>query len=334
MIPIRTTAEARPGDTLRKHRSRLALYRFRIVPEYARPVPELRHLRYFVAVAEELNFSRAAERLHMAQPPLSVAIRQLEQEIGTNLFVRTTHEVRLTEAGTALLSGARRTLEEAQAAVAAARRAAAGELGSLRIGYNWSARFETLPALGRAFGQHYPDVELLAEEMRPRRMPEALRSGTIDVALALYPELADGLTYRTIRREPVVALLASTHPLAHEPHVELGALAEECLLFPRELAPRLHDFYVHLCRSAGFEPKHSGESSRTRLTIGTWEASTAALLPQSVSDHLPTGVVAIRISAPPELLETQLSWRSENENPTIAAFVELSSRIFAPAERV
>jgi DNA-binding transcriptional LysR family regulator len=297
-------------------------------------MPELRHLRYFVAVAEELNFSRAAERLHMAQPPLSVAIRQLEQEIGASLFVRTTHEVRLTDAGAALLGGARRTLDEAQAAVTAAQRAAAGELGRLRIGYNWSARFETLPALGQASGHRHPDVELLTEEMRPHRMPDALRSGTIDIALALYPELADGFSYRTIRREPVVAVLPSIHPLALERQVELGALAEECLLFPRELAPRLHDFYVHLCRSAGFEPKHGAESSRTRLTIGTWEASTAALLPQSISNHLPTGVVAVDISVPSDLLESQLVWRGDNESPTLAAFVELASRVFAPAERV
>jgi DNA-binding transcriptional LysR family regulator len=261
-----------------------------------------------------------------------VAIRQLEQEIGTNLFVRTTHEVRLTEAGAALLSGARRTLEEAQAAVAVAQRAAAGELGSLRIGYNWSARYETLPALGQAFRHRYPDVELLADEIRPNRMHEALRSGTIDIALALYPEVADGFSYRTIRREPVVAMLSSTHPLAHEPHVELAALAEECLLFPRELAPRLHDFYVQLCRSAGFEPKHGAESSRTRLAIGTWAPSTASLLPRSVTDHLPTGVVAVRVSAPSELLEAQLIWRSENESPTVAAFVELASGVFAAAE--
>jgi DNA-binding transcriptional LysR family regulator len=297
-------------------------------------MPELRHLRYFVAVAEELNFSRAAERLHMAQPPLSVAIRQLEQEIGASLFVRTTHEVRLTEAGTALLSGARRTLAEAQAAVTAAQRAAAGELGSLRIGYHWSARFETLPALGQAFRRRYPDVELLAEEMRPSGMPAALRSATIDVALALYPDLADGFSYRTIRREPVVAVLSSTHPLAGEPEVDLGALADECVLFPRELAPRLHDFYVGLCRSAGFEPKHGMESSRTRLTVGVWEASTAALLPRSVSHHLPSGVIAVRVSAPSDLLEDQLIWRSENENPAVAAFVGLSSSVFAAAERV
>src|SRR6516225_9771257 len=103
---------------------------------------ELRHLRYFVAVAEELNFSRAADRLHMAQPPLSAAIRQLEQELGTELLVRTTREVKLTEAGRALLHGARRTLSELDRTIAATRRAAAGELGSLRVAFSWSARFE------------------------------------------------------------------------------------------------------------------------------------------------------------------------------------------------
>src|SRR6516225_826703 len=116
---------------------------------YADAVPELRHLRYFVAVAEELNFSRAARRLRMAQPPLSVAIRQLEQELGTSLFHRTSREVKLTEAGAVLLEGARRTLAEADHALTAARRVGAGELGWLRIGYGWYTAFETLPALGR-----------------------------------------------------------------------------------------------------------------------------------------------------------------------------------------
>jgi hypothetical protein len=110
-----------------------------------RAVPELRHLRYFVAVAEELNFSRAARRLRMAQPPLSVAIRQLEQELGAELFLRSSREVTLTEAGRTLLDGARRTLAEAERAMAEARRASAGEVGSLRLAFSWSARFETLP---------------------------------------------------------------------------------------------------------------------------------------------------------------------------------------------
>jgi DNA-binding transcriptional LysR family regulator len=297
-------------------------------------MPELRHLRYFVAVAEELNFSRAAERLHMAQPPLSVAIRQLEQELGTNLFVRTSREVRLTDAGMALLDGARRTLAEAEAAVTATRRAAAGEVGSLRIGYNWSARFDTLPALGQALKRTYPDVELLAEEMRPNRMPASLRAGAIDVALALYPEVVDGLAYQTVRREPIVALLSATHALAHEDAVGLEALADEFLMFPRDLAPRLHDFYVGLCRRAGFEPKLSSESARSRWTIGTWGASTAALLPASVSNDLPDGVVAVPITGLSEALEFQLAWRTDSHNPALAAFIALADGVFAPMPQV
>jgi DNA-binding transcriptional LysR family regulator len=296
-------------------------------------VPELRHLRYFVAVAEELNFSRAAKRLQMAQPPLSVAIRKLEQEIGTSLFIRNSREVKLTEAGRALLPGARSTLAEADAALTAARRAGAGELGSLRIGYNWSARFDTLPRLGRAFQQHRPDVELLTEEMRPNRMSVALRSGAIDVALALFPEISGELSYRRIRRERVVAVLSSSHLLAREEEIRLDALAEEFLLFPRHIAPRLHDFYVNLCRSAGFEPKRGNESSRTRLTIGTWEASTTALLPQSVASNLPDGVVAIPISAPADLLETELVWRTDDESRIVAALLEVSGNVFAESFR-
>jgi DNA-binding transcriptional LysR family regulator len=294
-------------------------------------VPELRHLRYFIAVAEELNFSRAAKRLNMAQPPLSVAIRQLEQEIGASLFHRSSREVRLTEAGAALLAGARRTLTEAEAAVSAAQQAAAGEVGCLRVGYNWSAHFETLPALGRAFQQRRPGVELLTEEMRPNRMPAALRSGTIDVALALYPEVVGELSYLPIRRERVVAVLASTHPLAHEQAISLEALADEFLLFPREVAPRLHDFYVNLCRSAGFEPKQGGESSRSRFTVGTWDASTTGLFPESVSTDLPAGIVAVPIAGPAKALQSELVWRSDNESPTLTAFVEVAGGVFTAA---
>ena len=174
---------------------------------------ELRHLRYFIAVAEELNFSRAAERLHMAQPPLSAAIRRLERDLGVDLFVRTTREVRLTDAGRAFLDGARRTLADADRASEDANRAAAGELGQLRIAYSWSTRFETLPALGRAFRATYPDVELLAQEMWNARMPAAFASGSIDIALSLSPEIAAELQLEPIRkcpRAPAAARLASS----------------------------------------------------------------------------------------------------------------------------
>jgi len=294
-------------------------------------VPELRHLRYFVAVAEELNFSRAARRLRMAQPPLSVAIRQLEQELGTRLFERSSREVRLTEAGSAFLPGARRTLADAEAAVVAARRAGSGEVGSLRVGHNWSSRFETLPALGQAFTSRHPDVELLTEEMRPNRMAAALRSGTIDVALALYPDIVAEFSFQLVRKEPVVAVLSTSHPQAKADTIGLAALADDFLLFPREVAPRLHDYYVSLCRRAGFEPRLGGDSSRTRWTIGTWDASTTALFPQSVAKDLPDGVVAIPIDEPLGILETYVLWRTDDQSPTVEAFVEVSSAVFTLA---
>jgi DNA-binding transcriptional LysR family regulator len=293
-------------------------------------VPELRQLRYFLAVAEELNFSRAARRLNMAQPPLSVAIRQLEQEVGAPLFLRNSREVKLTESGAAFLDGARRTLAEADAAVTAARRAAEGELGNVRLGYSWSARFETLPALGQAFKSSRPDVELLAEEMWNGRMPAALRARTIDVAVALCPEIAGELAYAPIRSEPVMALLPAGHALAHEDEIDLAALADEdFMFFPRDLGPRLHDFLVALCRRAGFEPRRDGESFHTRWTIGSWGSDTVALVPRSVSLDLPEGVAAVRIVAPAGRLETQLVWRSDDDSPTVGAFVELSANVFA-----
>jgi DNA-binding transcriptional LysR family regulator len=296
-------------------------------------MPELRHLRYFVAVAEELNFSRAAKRLNIAQPPLSVAIRQLEQELGTSLFHRSSREVKLTDAGNAFLPGARRTLAEAGAAVVAAQRAGAGEIGSLTVAYNWSSRFETLPGLGQAFTSRYPDVELATEEMRPNQMPAALRAGAIDLGLALYPEMSRELHYQRVRREPVVAVLSVDHPLAAEREIQLGELADEFLLFPRELAPRLHDFYVNLCRRAGFEPRFGGDSARTRWTLGTWDASTTALFPASVSTDLPDGVVAIPVAEPPGTLETHLVWLAENETAIVTGFVEVAKGVFEARPR-
>jgi DNA-binding transcriptional LysR family regulator len=295
---------------------------------------ELRHLRYFVAVAEELNFSRAAERLHMAQPPLSAAIRQLEQELGTELLLRTTREARLTEAGQTFLEGARRTLAELERARRDAQRAAAGELGQLRVGFSWSARFETLPAIGRSFRLTHPDVSLLTEEMWNTRMLPALRSGAIDAAVALCPEIGGGFSYQRIRSEPVVALLARSHPLADRQALELGALADEgFLLFPRELAPRLYDFMVSLCRRAGFEPVARRESfhSGWELQILT-DVDVVALAPASVALELPEGIVAALVTDPPDQLETAIVWRKDDPSPASRAFREAAQAAFSDAD--
>jgi DNA-binding transcriptional LysR family regulator len=293
-------------------------------------MPELRHLRYFVVVAEELNFSRAATRLHMAQPPLSVAIRQLERELGTDLFQRTTREVRLTEAGRVLLDGARRTLAEADRAVAGAKRAAAGELGQVTVAFSWSARFATLPTLGQAFGSRYPDVQLITQEMWNTDMESALHSGAVDVAISLCPELPPDIADEVIRTESVVAILAAKHPLANEEAISLGALADdEFVLFPRELAPRLYDVMVGICRHAGFEPKLRSESFHTGWDIlRLADVPVVAIAPGSVAGELPEDVAAVPLSEPTDVLETRLLWLDDDPSPTVQAFLDTARAVY------
>jgi DNA-binding transcriptional LysR family regulator len=291
---------------------------------------ELRHLRYFIAVAEELNFSRAAERLHMAQPPLSAAIRQLERDLGVDLFIRTTREVTLTDAGYAFLQGARRTLADADRAAEDAKRAAAGEIGSLRLAYSWSMRFETLPALGRAFKASHPDVQLLAQEMWNARMPSAFANGSIDLALSLCPEIAPELELAPIRKERLVALLPEAHPLAGEQAIPLSSLAgQDFVLFPREIAPRLHDAFVAIYRRAGFEPLFRNESFHTGWDLGVLaEIPAVAIAPQAVAAGLPDAIVAVSLSEPTDSLETCLVWRSDDRSPAVASFVTAARSAF------
>lgn len=293
-------------------------------------VPELRHLRYFVTVAEELNFSRAATRLHMAQPPLSVAIRQLERELGTDLFVRTSREVRLTAAGDAFLDGARRTLAEVDRAVDAAKRAAAGELGQLRLGFSWSARYGTLPALGRAFRATHPDIELLSQEMWNAHMIPALQAGTIDAAVSLCPEAGLGIESELVRTESVVLVSAATGTPAAAGTVSLATLADHTfVLFPRELAPRLHDVLVDVCRRAGFEPKTRSESFHTSWDLDLFsESSVVALAPASVAGGLGDRVTAIPVSEPPSRLETRLLWRADNPSPALESFRSIARTVY------
>jgi DNA-binding transcriptional LysR family regulator len=261
---------------------------------------------------------------------VSVAIRQLEQALGTDLLLRTTREVSLTDAGRTFLEGARRTLTELDRSVRDARRAADGTLGSLRVAFAWSARFETLPAIGHAFRATHPDVELLTEEMWNARMLPELRAGTIDLAVSLCPEIAGDLAYETVRSEEVVALLAATHPHARAESLSLGELADEgLLLFPRELAPRLHDVMVGLCRDAGFEPTVRSESFHTGWELQVLsDLKVVALAPASVVRQLPGGVVAVPLDDASAGLETAIVWRRDDLSPAGAAFRDVARGLF------
>jgi DNA-binding transcriptional LysR family regulator len=203
----------------------------------------------------------------------------------------------------------------------------------LRIAYSWSTRFETLPALGRAFRASHPDVELLAQEMWNARMPAAFASGSIDISLSLCPEIAAELELAPIRKERMVALLPMAHRLAGEEAIPLSALSdEEFVVFPREIAPRLHDAFMAIYRGAGFEPRVRNESFHTGWDLGVLaEIPAAAIAPQTVAGGLPDGIVAVAISEPTDALETCLVWRTDDTSPALAALVEVARSAIAPA---
>ncbi|TWB87031.1 LysR substrate binding domain-containing protein [Bradyrhizobium macuxiense] len=222
---------------------------------------ELRHLRYFVALGEELNFTRAAERLHIAQPPLSQQIRQLEDELGVTLLQRNSRPVRLTEAGELFLARARAVLASFESAVADTRRVGRGQAGKLGIGFVGSAMFAGLPDIVGAYRDACPDVELVLDEMLAAEIAEALRRRRIDIGFARPALLGEpGLAQRLIVEEPYVAALPRAHPLATRRDIALAELSDDAfVLYPARPEPSVTGLIVNACRAAGFTPRLAQE---------------------------------------------------------------------------
>jgi DNA-binding transcriptional LysR family regulator len=198
------------------------------------------------------------------------------------------------------------------------------------VAFSWGARFVTLPALGQAFRASYPEVELLTEEMWNSRMPDALRSGLIDLAISLCPEPSSELSYERIRSERVVALVPEDHGLAHEQEIAVGSLAlEEFVLFPREFAPRLYEALVAICRRAGFEPAIRTESFHTSWELGVLgKFPGVALVPISVTRETPPGLVALQLKEPVERVETAIVWRKDDASAAGSSFREVAKTVF------
>ncbi len=215
---------------------------------------ELRHLRAFVAVAEELHFTRAARRLHLAQQALSVQIRQIEDELGTQLFERTTRSVELTEAGRTLYAHAVPILASVTAAWEQTARAGAGEIGRLAVCYTPTVADEALPLIVEELHARYPAVRLRTCEMWMAESVEAVTTGRFDVGLARCPVgLGDDLECASIREEPIGVVLGAGHPLAREETVAVEALGWETLcIWPRELSPGFYDHVLGALRAHGF----------------------------------------------------------------------------------
>lgn len=286
---------------------------------------ELRHLRYFVAVAEELHFGRAAQRLGMAQPPLSQQIQRLEQIIGAQLFERTSRRVQLTDAGNALLPDARRLLAGAEAALLAARRAGRGEQGELRVAFAATVMFLALPEIIRAFRDRFPGVHLDLREMPTGPQLTGIKAGEIDIGFVREPEPDAELEIVTVMREPLRIAVPKGHPLASRATISVRHLADEpFVLFPAELAPGLHAQVMALCRAAGFTPRVVEESRELYTSVSLVEAGIGvSILPASVEK---LGWRGVRYRAIPSAsAETRIAaaWRKDRGRPVVEAFMRV-----------
>lgn len=217
---------------------------------------ELRHLRYFVVLAEELHFGRAAARLSISQPPLSVAIRQLEDSVGARLFERNSKEVRLTAAGQAMRASARKILAQAEEAALEARDAAAGVIGNLRVGFVGAMLYRGLPQALRNFQTRYPGVRVKLTEMNSGEQITELMHGGLDLGFVHTSRMPDALESRLLVSEPFVCCLPAKHRLARKAAVRTADLRDEAfVLFAQGVSPDYHDRILSICAEAGFRPQ-------------------------------------------------------------------------------
>lgn len=291
---------------------------------------ELRHLRYFVAVATELHFGRAAKQLHITQPPLSMQIRALEEELGVTLLHRTRRQVSMTRAGKAFLHDARQILERAEQAVLTARRAARGEIGELVVGFISVADYNLLPLVLREFRRCYPRVTMSLKELTTDAQIAELSEGRIDVGFLLPPVSEPTIESVPILREPLIAAIPEHHPLAStQGKIPLASLSSApFIMTPRHMAPGLHDDIVSFCHSAGFSPQVVQEAIQMQTVISLVSAEMGvALIPESLQNLQRTGVIYKRLKEKSPLTEIRLAWRAGDNLPALKLFIQLARQI-------
>ncbi len=297
--------------------------------------PDLRVWRQFAVLAEELHFGRAAQRLHMTQPPLTQAIAQLERSLGVALFERTRRHVALTPAGEALLPAVRGLLARATALPALARAAAAGEMGRVRLAFVSTVGFEQLPTWVRDFHAECPGVALELVEATGDVQLDAFARGSIDAGLMLHSpgQAPAGLARLAVGQEPLVLALPASHALARTEPLPLAAvLAEPLVLFPRRILPSLHDAVLALYRAHGAVPQVAQEAIQMQTIVNlVWGGIGLAWVPASVMQFRRAGVVyreatqfgpvgRRRLVLP--ACETSLVWPAGKVSPALVRFVD------------
>ena len=291
---------------------------------------DIRHLRYFVAVAEELNFSRAARRLNMSQPPLSQQVKAMEDELGTPLFERNRRHVRLTEPGRLFLRQARSILTQLEGAGDEVRRAARGEAGELRIAFTGSVpMFEPFPRFIHAFREGHPAVRVEMGHMSSGAQLQALADRRIDIAF-LRPshqyQAGPEIATRTIWEDELTVMLPARHRLARARRVAVAALAEEpFIMFPRGIGCGLHDHVMGLCSQAGFAPRVAQEGREGVTILALVAAGTGiAILPDTYRSAGIPGVVHRRLATDSARSRILLAWRPRENTPLLARFLAMA----------
>lgn len=290
---------------------------------------ELRHIRYFLAVAEQRNFTRAATAVGIGQSPLSQQIRDLEREIGAPLFHRIPQGAELTAAGEAFLGVVQSFPTQAERAVLVAQRAARGEIGSLALGFTASSAFNpVVPTAIRSFRRAYPDVSLTLEEANTRRLVTGLSEGTLDAAF-LRPGSAGTENFRTrqISEEPLVVALPQRHRLAGEDVIDLRLLADECLiLFPREMGTALYHSIIDAFRGFGVEPTVGQTAPQIASIINLVAAAVGfSLVPASMSAIKVAGVEYRGIAGIAPVARISLAWRADDRNKLVRNFLSCAT---------
>jgi DNA-binding transcriptional LysR family regulator len=285
---------------------------------------ELKNLKSFVAVAEQLSFTRAARLLHLSQSALTEQIQKLEEELGVSLLTRDRRSVKLTGAGIVFLAEARATLTRAKQAVERVQKAARGEIGRLRIAFVSSAALEIVPGIVVAFRSQFPAVSLDLTNLRTSSQVKALISESIDVGFVRLPLSHDQLTIRVIHREPFVVVLPHGHPLANEAQIRLVQLQnEKFVAYGRRWAPGFYDAVIQMCTREGFSPEIVQETGEMYTAIALVAAGVGiAILPRSVVLAQPRNVLIKPLPASTGLSEIAIAVRRFENSSLVESFVQ------------
>jgi len=287
----------------------------------------LRRLKYFVATAEELHFGKAAERLGVSQPPLSVQIVTLEKELGVRLLERDRRRVKLTAAGAVLLDEGRKVLTQAERARDLALRAARGEHGNLTIGFITPVGYNFLPDLIRRHRQQYPGIALQLREVMTDDQVEELKAEKLDLGLLNGPVREPGIAQRRILGEPVIAAIPAGHPLSRSRNpLPIAALAaEDAIMFPRRIAPVLYDEILAWCAAHGFNLRITQEAPQTQTIISLVSAGLGiAIVPASIRNLRRRGVIYRPFRSTTPQAQISMAWLEHRSSPALQNFMALT----------